>query len=79
MSERVQVEGSDKVAPVLSDGSPSILKTWHGWCVALFGDDSPATKMIADKMSDQGWDEPVVSDEAQLLHALGQIHFGATT
>lgn len=62
--------------PMLSTGEPSTLGVWREMTAALFGEESPAVAFLDAKIRDQGEDEPVISDERQLIHALGCIHFG---
>lgn len=40
----------------------------------VFGEDSPATKFLDEKIAKLGEDEEVVVDEGQLIVALMQIH-----
>jgi len=56
--------------PRLSTGAPSTLGNWHALCVAMFGEDSPATAFIKWKLDQQGPDMPVIADEGQLLYSL---------
>lgn len=63
--------------PMLSTGVPSTLGNWYALCKATFGEESPATQLIKDKMDKQGPDEQVVSDERQLLYALVQMELGS--
>jgi hypothetical protein len=59
---------------MLSVGVPSTLKNWYVLCRITFGEHSPATLFIKDKMDVQGEQEEVIEDERQLLHVLGQMH-----
>jgi hypothetical protein len=43
-------------------------------CVAVFGEDSPATKFLDGKIAEQGEDEEVLADERQLIVVLMQLH-----
>ena len=56
---------------MLSTGVPSTLENWHALSRAMFGEESQATKFLADKMDEQGPEEQVTADEGQLLYALG--------
>ena len=58
----------------MSTGQPSTLGNWHAMTKAVFGEDSPATLFLQDKIDKQGSDEEVIADEGQLLHALYIIH-----
>lgn len=59
---------------MLSLGIPSTLSNWLMLCKATFGEESPATQLIKDKMAEQGEEQEVVADEGQLLMILGQMH-----
>jgi hypothetical protein len=60
----------------LSDGkTPNTLGGWRSLSVAVFGEDSPATKFLDDKIAKTNADDPVIADETQLLHVLTQLHF----
>lgn len=43
---------------------------------AVFGEDSPATKYLDEKIAEQGEDEPVLADETQLVALLMSLHRG---
>lgn len=58
----------------LSTGHDSTLGNWYDLAVRVFGEDSPATQFLADKIASQGRDEEVIADEGQLLMVLGQLH-----
>jgi hypothetical protein len=45
-------------------------------CVAVFGEDSPATKFLDGKIAEQGEDEEVLADERQLIAVLMSLHMG---
>lgn len=60
---------------LLSTGEPSTLGVYRKMTAALFGENSKATKFLDEKIADQGEDEPVVTDERQMIQLLGQIHF----
>lgn len=47
-------------------------------CAAVFGEDSPATKWLDEKIAshERGRDEPVVVHETQVVLLLSRIHFG---
>jgi hypothetical protein len=64
---------------MLSLGVPSTLGSWYMLCTATFGPESKATRFIKDKLDAQGADEPVLSDEGQLLYALVQMDRDART
>jgi len=58
----------------LSTGQPSTLGVWRANCAAMFGEDSPATAYLDDKIAEQGADMEVLADEGQMLHALIYLH-----
>lgn len=60
----------------LSTGKDSTLGNWYELCYTFFGEDSPATQFIAEKIanSEKGKDEEVIADEGQLLYMLGKMH-----
>lgn len=60
----------------LSTGQDSTLGTYRDNCVAFFGEDSAATKLIDSKISDspKGRDEEVIADEEQMLYILYTAH-----
>jgi hypothetical protein len=64
---------------MMSTGQPSTLGNWHAMSKAFFGEDSPATVFLQEKIDAQGPDEEVISDEGQLLHALVQMDRDART
>ena len=64
------MSGDEYEIPRLSTGQPSTLGNWHALCVAMFGEDSPATVFIKGKLDEQGEGMPVIADEGQLLYSL---------
>lgn len=76
----VHREGAeDQPIPMLSTGQPSTLGHWHAMCLAMFGEESSATKFIKAKLDAQGADMAVLSDEGQLLYALMVMNFNDDT
>lgn len=57
----------------LSTGADSTLGNWYSLCVAVFGKDSAPSLFVAEKIAKQGSDEEVITDEGQLLAALGAM------
>ena len=53
--------------PTISTGEPSTLKTYRKMSAILTGEDSAATKMLDEKIKDQGENEIVITDEGQML------------
>ena len=51
----------------ISTGEPSTLGTYRKISAALTGEDSPATKMLDDKIKEQGEDMEVIQHESQML------------
>lgn len=45
-------------------------------CAMVFGEDSPATKYLDEKIAKLGEDEEVIVDEGQLIFMLQEMHFG---
>ena len=58
----------------MSVGMPSTLGNWHKMSSAVFGPDSRATEFLQKKIDEQGPDEEVIADEAQLIQVLVTIH-----
>ncbi len=58
------------MAATISTGEPSTLKTYRKLSAALTGDDSPATRMLDDKIASQGEDAEVIQDESQMLYLI---------
>ena len=59
----------------LSTGDDSTLGNHRKHCVAIFGEDSAATKFLDDKIKEQGADQEVIQDEEQMVYLLRNIHF----
>lgn len=57
----------------ISTGEPSTLKTYRKMAAVLTGEDSPATKMLDEKIKDQGEDAEVIQDESQMLMLIVQM------
>lgn len=59
----------------LSTGQPSTLGSYYDNCKMLFGDDSPATKYFAQKISESpdGADEEVIAAESQMMYLIGSL------
>jgi len=64
----------ERQIPKLSTGQDSTLGIWRDLTAALFGEDSPATAFLDEKITEQGRDEPVIQAENQVLWLLGQLH-----
>jgi hypothetical protein len=64
----------------LSTGRDSSLGEYLRICTAIFGEDSPATKFIAEKIKDSpnGEMEEVIADERQMVWLLTKMHIGET-
>lgn len=60
----------------LSTGQSSTLDNWLSLSEAIFGEDSPASKFIQDKINESpiGGAEEVLADEGQLLNVLINLH-----
>jgi len=58
----------------MSVGMPSTLENWHKMSKSLFGPDSRATAFLQKKIDEQGPQEEVIADEAQLIQVLVLIH-----
>ena len=52
--------------PLLSTGQPSTLGVWRDMTFALLGE-GPAVQFLDEKIAEQGRDEPVLSDERQMI------------
>lgn len=46
---------------------PSTLGNWLKLCETCFGKESTAVKFLQEKVDKQGFDEPVIADESQML------------
>ena len=57
----------DNMVATISTGEPSTLGTYRKISAALTGEDSPATKMLDDKIKEQGEDMEVIQHESQML------------
>jgi hypothetical protein len=57
----------------LSTGVDSTLKNYRDMCMAMFGADSKSVEFFNKKIEDQGEDEPVLSDEQQMIYLIGQM------
>lgn len=44
-------------------------------CAAVFGEDSPATKFLDEKIAESGADDEVMVAEKQFVMLLAQMHF----
>ena len=60
--------------PILSTGEPSTLGTYRRYVAKLFGEDSKALVWLDAKIKEQGADEPVLTDERQMIQLLGHLH-----
>lgn len=58
------------MAATISTGEPSTLKTYRKLSAVLTGEDSPATKMLDEKIAAQGEDAEVIQDEGQMLYLI---------
>ena len=65
------------MAATISTGEPSTLGTYRTISAALTGEDSPATKMLDDKIKEQGEDTEVIQDESQMLFLIVQMGLGS--
>ena len=65
------------MAATISTGEPSTLGTYRKISAALTGEDSPETKMLDDKIKEQGVDMEVIQDEGQMLFLLVQMGLGS--
>jgi len=63
----------------LSTGLDSTLGNWLQLCTIFFGEDSPATQLIQDKINEStnGEAEEVIADEGQLIQVLGHLHMSS--
>lgn len=75
---RARVDGRQMSTNKLSTGDPSTLGGYLKLCRFFFGDDSPATDLIRQKIRehDSGEDEPVVVRERQMIGLLTMLHKG---
>ena len=64
------------MAATISTGEPSTLGTYRKIAAALTGEDSPATKMLDDKIKEQGEDMEVIQQESQMLFLIVQMGLG---
>ena len=62
------------MAAVLSTGEPSTLRTWRKIAATLTGEDSPATKLLDEKIRQQGEDAEVIQHESQMMLLI--VHMG---
>lgn len=60
----------------ISTGEPSTLKTYRKISAALTGEDSPATKMLDEKIREEGEDTEVIPHESQMLFLIVQMGLG---
>lgn len=65
------------MAATISTGEPSTLRTYRRISVALTGEDSPATKMLDDKIKKQGEDAEVIQHESQMLMLIVTMGLGS--
>jgi diacylglycerol kinase family enzyme len=65
------------MAAKISTGEPSTLGTYRKIAAALTGEDSPATKLLDDKIKEQGEDAEVIQHESQMLFLIARMGFGA--
>lgn len=61
----------------ISTGEPSTLRTYRKISAALTGEVSPATKMLDDKIKEQGEDMEVIQDEGQMLMLIVTMGLGS--
>lgn len=61
------------MATIISTGEPSTLGTYRKLAAALTGEDSPATKMLDEKIKEQGEDMEVIQDESQMMFLILQM------
>lgn len=60
-----------------SDPKADTLAYHRRMSAAIFGEDSPATKFLDEKIAKQGPDARVVAPEGFVVQLLGQLHFSA--
>jgi hypothetical protein len=60
----------------MSTGDDSTLENYYNLCLAIFGDESKATRFIKAKMEKQGKKMEVIQDERQMVFLLGRLHLG---
>lgn len=60
----------------ISTGEPSTLGTYRKIAATLTGEDSPATKMLDEKIKEQGEDTEVIPHESQMLFLIMQMGLG---
>ena len=65
------------MAATISTGEPSTLRTYRKIAAVLTGEDSPATKMLDDKIKEQGEDMEVIQDEGQMLMLIVTMGLGS--
>lgn len=61
----------------ISTGEPSTLGTYRKIAAALTGEDLPATKMLDQKIKEQGEDAEVIQHESQMLFLIVQMGLGS--
>jgi hypothetical protein len=69
-------ESEQVSTPVLSTGDPSTLRTYHQYCITIFGADSAATSFISERITKDGEDAVVIQAESQMVHMLRMLHHG---
>lgn len=62
-----RVKRNTIVVATISSGEPSTLKTYRRIALILTGEDSPATKMLDEKIAEQGEDMEVIQEESQMM------------
>jgi len=60
----------------ISTGEPSTLRTYRKIAALLTGEDSPATKLIDDKIKEEGEDAEVIQHESQMLFMIVKLGLG---
>ena len=65
------------MAATISTGEPSTLGTYRKIAAALTGEDSPATKMLDEKIREQGEDTEVIMHESQMLMLIVTMGLGS--
>jgi hypothetical protein len=57
----------------ISTGEPSTLGTYRRIALRLFGEESKAVRFFDAKITEQGEDEEVLSDERQVILLINQL------
>jgi hypothetical protein len=65
-----------KMTSKISTGESSTLGTYRKISAVLTGENSPATKMLDDRIAKEGEDAEVIAAESQMIYLIVNMSFG---